>query len=100
MEKYRIKTEKEFKNEFGELWRSKVKYTFAVKMDKYFGVDLSSEDNIVCKKDLSQKRPILIFMGIYSISEDMIIMKNSQSSSLNLNSLLNDDLKIMLQQNN
>lgn len=98
MKKFRIKTEKEFRNEFGNLWRSTVRASFPSQMDHLLGTSLDEGDNEICE---NKPEIITLHMGSCFITEDMIISEDVfTSSKLHLNHFLNDDLKITLQQNN
>ena len=98
MEKYRIRTEQEFLNEFGENWRSTVKAQFPEPMNHLLGIPLDEEDNLRLEQSKGNGH---LHVDGFTISKDMIIPVDfTKTSSLDLNRLLKDDLKITLQQNN
>lgn len=65
MIKYRIKTKQEFIDEFGERWRTMVRFHFTESMNHLLGVevDIPIYDNILIPN---------IFLG-WNISTDMLI---------------------------
>ncbi len=99
MIKYRIKTEQEFLNDFGRDWRHECKATFPITMNHLLGISLEEGDNIRIAEFVEGIG--VIFIGGYSISEDMRTTIDSvKISNLDLNHFLEDELKITLQQNN
>lgn len=107
MKKYRIKTKEEFLNEGGpEIpgeypeWRQ-IKCGFVPGMDYLLGQALDNDKNLECEEQLKTGSEIIIVIDGYNVSEEMLIESHrSQTSSLNLRQLINDDVKITLQQNN
>ena len=98
MKKYRIKTEQEFFNEFGESWRSIVIAQFPAAMNYLLGIPLDEGNNLRLEQSEGNGD---LHIGSFTISLDMTIPEDfSKTSSLDLNRLLKDDLKITLQQNN
>ena len=54
LSKYRVKTEKEFIDEFGENWREKLGQYFALAMDCLFGMSLDKIEFNDCKENVCE----------------------------------------------
>lgn len=70
MYKYRIKTKKEFEEEFGENWVDEIALGWTPSMDEYFGEPVNIK---VSKEDMVRgKMGVLVHLGQWNFSWDMI----------------------------
>lgn len=75
--RYRFKTEKEFKKEFGERWRLVVKNTWNLRMDKYLGKE-------IIEPSLTSARLDLFFsFGGWHFSTDMYTVQSNKIEMAN-----------------
>jgi len=81
LQNYRFKTEKEFKDEFGENWRAVVPSRFPIEMDHLLGKDINvAEVDMInsyynCYNTLPNNLNILFGYKTWSISKEMITKK-------------------------
>ena len=69
---YRIKTEKEFINEFGSAWRTEVELAFPHEMDAFLGISLSKEQ----VKEFEMSNTLHLDRWVFS--RDMITLESSE----------------------